>query len=117
MTLSALLGVALAAVFGVLGLMNFAALPPARKLAADLQYSVSSYRMIGALQLAAAIGLVLALFTSPQIGGLAGAGLLMLMGAGVGAHLQNGDPIAKTIPAIILGVITAGYVVALTLPI
>ena len=44
-----------------------------------------------------------------MIGALAGAGLLMLLGGAVAAHVRNGDGIRDIAPAIVLGLVTLSY--------
>lgn len=107
-----ILGIVLAAVFALSGTMKVLALSPARQLAADVHYSVPAYRMIGVLEVAAAAGLIIAIFAIPPLGFLAALGLLTLMGAAIGTHLRNGDPIGKATPAMLLGLLAAGYAIA-----
>lgn len=107
------IGVLLAICFAAIGMLKIAAVKPMRTLAAEVQYSVRAYRMIGALEVAAAAGLVLSLFGAAPLGVLAAGGLVMLMGAAAGTHLQNGDPPVKAVPAAVLGAIAIGYLVAL----
>ncbi|MFB1298721.1 DoxX family protein [Mycobacterium sp. pW049] len=112
MTLPNILAVLLATIFGASGLMKVLALPPARKLAAEVEYSVSSYRMIGLLEVAAALALTAAIFVLAPLGVLAALGLVMLMGAAVGTHLRNGDPVARVLPAAVLAALAGAYVMS-----
>jgi hypothetical protein len=43
------------------------------------------------------------------IGALAAAGLLLLLGGAVLAHLRSGDGMREVLPAVILGVVTLTY--------
>jgi hypothetical protein len=112
MTLINILAVILAVFFGLTGAMKVLALAPARQLAADVHYSIPAYRMIGVLELAGAAGVIIAIFAFPLLGVLAALGLLTLMGAALGTHVRNGDPVGKAAPAVVLGLLAAGYVVA-----
>jgi hypothetical protein len=111
LTLINILALVLAASFSLTGTMKILALPPARQLAADVHYSVPAYRMIGVLEIAGAAGVITSIFAFPHLGFLAALGLLTLMGAALGTHLRNGDPIGKAAPAVILGLLAAGYVI------
>ena len=106
------IAVLLALGFTTSGVLKVAAVKPMRDLAAEVHYSVRAYRMIGALEVAAAAGLVLCLFIAAPLGVVAAGGLVMLMGAAVGTHLQNGDPPVRAAPAAVVGSITIGYLVA-----
>lgn len=110
------LAVIVAVPFALSGAMKIAALAPARKLAEEVHYSVSAYRMIGLLELAAATALIVAIFALHPLGVLAASGLIMLMGAGLGTHLRNGDPVSRAVPAISLGLLSTAYVVAASWP-
>jgi hypothetical protein len=71
-----------------------------------------AYRRIGLLEIAGAIGLLLGAI-QPLIGALASAGLLLLLGGAVSAHLRHGDGPHEFAPAVVGGVLVAAYVVAL----
>ena len=45
-----------------------------------------------------------------MIGALAAAGLLVLLGGAVVAHVRNGDGIREIAPAVLLGLVTLSYV-------
>ena len=107
------IAILLAVGFAASGLLKVAAVKPMRDLAAEIHYSIRADRMIGALEVAAAAGLALSLFSAAPLGVLAAGGLVMLMGAAVGTHLQNGDAVVKAAPPAALGVIAIGYLVAL----
>jgi hypothetical protein len=107
------IAILLAVGFAVSGLLKVAAVKRMVGLAAEVHYSVRAYRVIGALEVAAAAGLVLSLFDIAPLGVLAAGGLVMLMGAAAGTHLQNGDPPVRAAPAAALGVVAIGYLVAL----
>lgn len=111
MTWLNIFAVVLAAFFLLTGMMKILALSPARQLASDVHYSVPAYRMIGVLEVAGAVGLIVAILVLPLLGFLAALGLLTLMGAALGTHLRNGDPPRKAAPAVLLGLLAAAYVV------
>ncbi|MGY4979387.1 DoxX family protein [Streptomyces sp. 900105755] len=88
------------------------ALPKAHEPAAETGFSVAAYRRIGVLQLAGVTGVALGPAV-PLLGGLAGAGLLLLLAGAAVVHLRKGDPVAKFVPAALCAVPVAAYLVAL----
>ena len=109
MTLAAaILAVLLALIFLALGAAKILAVQPMRELADEAGFSVAAYRRIGLLEAAGAIGLLIGLI-EPLIGTLAGAGLLLLLGGAVVVHLRKGDGPRKYAPAVVCGVLVAGY--------
>jgi hypothetical protein len=109
---SAILAVLLALFFIGLGSAKILALQPMRERAAEVGFSTMAYRRIGMLEVAGAIGLLLG-SVEPLIGALAGAGLLLLLGGAVVAHLRNGDGPRKVAPAAVCGLLVVAYLVAL----
>ena len=109
---SAVLAVLLALVFMGLGSAKILALQPMRERAAEVGFSTTAYRRIGLLEVAGAIGMLVG-SVAPLIGALAGVGLLLLLGGAVVAHVREGDGPKKFAPAVICGVLVAGYLVAL----
>jgi uncharacterized membrane protein YphA (DoxX/SURF4 family) len=107
---STILAVLLAVLFVTLGTTKVLALPLMRERAAEAGFTVGAYRRIGALELAGAIGLLIGL-VQPVIGGLAGAGLLLLLGGALVVHLRNGDRPQKLAPAVICGLLVATYLI------
>lgn len=107
---SAILAVLLALVFLALGTAKILALAPMRERAAEVGFSTAAYRRIGVLEIAGAAGLLTGLI-APLVGGLAGAGLLLLLGGALVAHLRNGDGPRKFTPAVIFGLLVAVYLV------
>ena len=101
-----------AVVFAALGAAKVLALPPMRVRAAHLGFSVTAYRAIGALEIAGVAGILLGVAV-PVIGGLAGAGLLLLLAGAVLAHLRNGDSLSHLVPAVVAGLLVAAYLVVL----
>ncbi|MER5216858.1 DoxX family protein [Streptomyces sp. NPDC002838] len=112
MILSVTLTCLIALIFTVLGLAKALALPKMRELAAEAGFSVAAYRRIGVLELAGAAGVALGPAV-PLLGGLAGAGLLLLLAGAAVVHLRQGDPVAGLAPAAVCAVLVAGYLVAL----
>lgn len=98
----------LAVLFLSLGTAKILALAPMRELAAHVGFSTAAYRVIGVLEVAGAVGLLIGLVV-PLIGGMAGAGLLLLLGGAVVTHLRNGDGIRKYAPALVTGLLVATY--------
>ena len=101
-----------AAVFLALGSAKVVAVAPMRARAAHLGYSTASYRVIGALEIAGATGVVLGLI-APPLGALAGAGLLLLLGGAVLAHLRHRDHPSQLVPAFAASLLVAAYLVVL----
>lgn len=112
MILTITLAWTIALIFGTSGVLNTLALPKARELAAEVGFSVAAYRRIGVLQLAGVAGVTLGL-AMPPLGGLAGAGLLLLLAGAVVVHLRNGDPVAKVAPAVACAALVTSYLAAL----
>ena len=106
------LAVVLAVVFGVAGIAKIGGAPVMRKAARHLGFSVGQYRVIGALELAGAIGLLVGLVV-PAIGVAAAIGLgLLLIGAGA-AHVVNRDGASRVAVPLVLVAVVAVYGVAM----
>jgi hypothetical protein len=108
MTPTSILAGLLVLSFAVLGSAKLVAVPAMRAKAEHVGFSVSAYRRIGLLEVLAVVGLLLGAFV-PVIGAVAAAGLLMLLGGAVIAHLRNGDGIREIAPALVLGAVTLSY--------
>jgi DoxX-like family len=102
----------LVTVLAVLGLAKVFAVPRFRELASDLGFTPTDYRRIGALELAAAAGLVVGSLV-PAIGGLAAAGVLLLLGGALAVHVRNGDGPKKLAPAAVTAALTIAYLLLL----
>ena len=102
------LAVALALVFLPLGLAKIAAAPFMRQAAALLGMTSGLYRIVGTLEAAGAVGLLLGLTSSP-LGVAAAAGLGLLMAAAAVVHLRHGDPPARALPATVLALAAVAY--------
>jgi DoxX-like family len=108
MTLTTILAGLLVLAFGAAGSAKLVAVPAMRAKAAHVGFSVSAYRRIGLLEVLAVIGLIVGAFV-PVIGALAAAGLLLLLGGAIVAHLRNGDGIREIAPAVVLGLVTLSF--------
>ena len=113
MILSIALAGAVALIFAALGAAKLFALAPMREAAAESGFSTTAYRGIGLLEVAGAAGVALGPAV-PLFGGLAGAGLLLLLGGAVVTHVRNRDAVAKLVPAVVCAVLVAGYLAALS---
>ena len=104
------LTIALVACFTSLGLAKVlgAAGMPAR--AAHVGFNSAAYKRIGALELLAALGLMLGLVES-WIGLAAAVGLVLLMTGACVAHLRNGDGPREIAPAVAMTAGLVGYLV------
>lgn len=102
------LAVLIALLFTGLGTMKVLALPRARELATHSGFTVTAYRGIGALELAGAAGVLLGL-AIPLLGGLAGAGLLLLLAGALITHVRNEDALKQSAPAVVCALLVIGY--------
>ena len=106
------LDVVLAVVFVVAGVAKIGGALAMREAARHLGFSVGQYRVIGALELAGAIGLLVGLAV-PAIGVAAAIGLgLLLIGAGA-AHLVRRDRPSRVAVPLALVAVVAVYGVAM----
>jgi hypothetical protein len=103
----------LATLLVILGTAKLLALAPMRAAAAHVGLSVSTYRIIGALELSAAMGLVAGGWWQPS-GLLSAAGVVMLMTGAVMAHIRAGDGFHRAVPAVCTAALTISYVALLT---
>ncbi|WP_228824367.1 DoxX family protein [Nocardia blacklockiae] len=102
----------LAAEFASLGAGKLLAVASMRRRAERLGYSTAAYRGIGAVEAAAAGGVLLGL-AFPSIGVAAGSGLVLLMAGAIAAHLRNNDGPTEIAPAAVSAVVAVTYVVTL----
>ncbi|MFI9614984.1 DoxX family protein [Streptomyces sp. NPDC052023] len=100
-------------IFALLGVSKLLALGPMPELAAHAGFSTGAYRVIGALELAGAIGVALGPVV-PLGGVLAGAGLLLLLAGAAATHVRKRDAPAKLVPAVVCGALVTWYLVLLT---
>lgn len=94
--------------FGLLGSAKLLAVPAMRSRAEHVGFSVEAYRRIGALEILAALGILLGAAV-PVIGVLAAVGLILLLGGAVIAHLRNGDGVREVAPAVVLGLVALAF--------
>lgn len=118
------LQVLLALVFLMAGVTKI--ITPAADLVAMMSWVASvpaaAVPVIGVLEVAGAVGLILPWLTGIQPGlvRLAASGLVLTMIGAVITHIAIGDPIAQAIPALVLGILASvvayGRTVLLPLP-
>lgn len=111
-SVTTLLGIVLGIAFAALALGKIFALPPLRERAHELGFSTSGFRIIGALELAGAVGLVAGLLRSP-IGYAAAAGLLMLLAGAIISQLRARLAAVEFVPALAFGAGTVAYLLML----
>ena len=100
----------LAIPFAAIGSAKLLAVAPMRARAEHVGLSVEAYRVIGALEVAGAIGLVDGLAV-PLLRTLAALGLLLLMAGAMVAHVRVKDGLKEMALAIVLGGIAAALFV------
>ena len=110
MNTTSILAGLLVVAFAAVGSAKLAAVPAMRAKAEHVGFSVAAYRRIGLLEVLAVLGLLVGAFV-PVIGALAAAGLLLLLGGAVVAHLRNGDGVREIAPAVVLGLVTLTFLI------
>ena len=81
-----------------------------RARAAHVGFSVAAYRRIGLLEILGVLGVLVGALL-PVIGVLAAAGLLLLLGGAMIAHLRSGDGPRELAPALVLGLATLAFLI------
>jgi hypothetical protein len=104
------LTIVLAIAFGAAGAAKVAAIAEMRRRADHLGYSVTSFRVIGALELAGVAGLLVGLAV-PTLTIAAAAGLACMMLGAAASHLRAGDGPADAAPAVVLGAATVALLI------
>lgn len=112
MTLSLIIALVLACAFAGLGVAKVAKTPSMLARADHVGFSAQSYQLIGAAELAGAVGVLAGLAYLP-IGYAAGVGLLALLGGAVATHLRQGDGPADVVPAVGFAALAVAYLVVL----
>jgi hypothetical protein len=112
MNLSIALACLIALIFTVFGVAKILALAPMRELAAKSGFSTAAYRRIGVLEVAGAAGVALGLAV-PLLGGLAAAGLLILLAGALATHVRNRNEVRALVPAAVCTLLVACYLAAL----
>lgn len=103
--------VVLVAAFATLGTAKVAAHPAMVSRAEHVGFGAGSYRVIGSLELAGALGVLVGLAWRP-LGVAAALGLVMLMLGAVIAHLRARAATVELAPALLFGAVAVGYLVA-----
>ena len=106
------LAIALAVVFGVLGVAKLAAVPPMRTAAGHLGFTVGQYRVLGALELAGAVGVLVGLVWTP-IGVAAAIGLGLLLLGAAAAHVAHRDPFPRVAVPLLVAAAGGAYLLLL----
>jgi hypothetical protein len=75
-------------------------------------FSATTYQLIGAAEVAGALGVIAGLWFAP-LGYAAGACLLLLMAGAFATHVRIGDKAVELIPAAVFALVTFAYLVAL----
>ena len=112
MTATTILAGVLVVAFAAAGAAKLAAVPAMRARAAHVGFSVAAYRRIGLLEILGVLGLLVGALL-PAIGALAAAGLLLLLGGAMIAHLRSGDGPRELAPALVLGLATLAFLILL----
>ena len=94
------------------GAAKLLALPQMQASAAHFGIDWSRYRLIGVLEVAAAVGVVVGLAVHP-IGIAAGVGMAVLLVLALVAHQRAGDDLREAVPAIVGLGLTLAYLVLL----
>ncbi|WP_054375203.1 DoxX family protein [Rhodococcus rhodochrous] len=105
-TIAGVLAGILAVTFSAIGAAKVAAIASMRERAAHLGFDIGTYRRIGVVELAGALGL-LAGWVIPGIGAAAAGGLMLLLAGAVVTHARSGDTVEDMYPALILGAAAA----------
>lgn len=103
---------AVAAGFAMVGAAKLAKPPAMVARAEHAGFSVRAYQLIGAAEVAGALG-VLAGLRFPLLGYAAGVCLLLLMAGAVVTHIRLGDKFVAVAPAVVFALVTAVYLVVL----
>ena len=110
MTATTILAGVLVVAFAAAGAAKLAAVPAMRARAVHVGFSVAAYRRIGLLEILGVLGLLVGAML-PAIGALAAAGLLLLLGGAMIAHLRSGDGPRELAPALVLGLATLAFLI------
>ena len=102
------LTIVLVGCFTMLGLAKVAGAAGMLARAAHVGLNSAAYRRIGALELLAALGLLLGL-VEPWIGLAAAVGLVLLMTGACVTHLRNGDGPREIAPAVVMTAVLVSY--------
>lgn len=106
------LTIVLVGCFTVLGLAKVAGAAGMLARAAHVGFNSAAYKRIGALELLAALGLLLGLVEA-WIGLAAAVGLVLLMAGACVTHLRNGDGPREIAPAVVMTAVLVSYLVVI----
>lgn len=111
-TTTTVLTVMTAVIFAAGGIAALAAVPALSDNWEQLRVSDTLGRATGALEIAAAIGLIISLWTAPGLGLAAAAGLALLTVGAIVYHGRIGDTTGLIPPAVLgsLAVVTAAFI-------
>jgi uncharacterized membrane protein YphA (DoxX/SURF4 family) len=106
---AALLSIALFLAFGSSGAQKLAYNPAMAKVSDRLGFSKRSYQQIGAIEVVAAIGMLIGLAARGSsvlaiVNEVAAGGLFLMMVVAVTLHLRKGDALKYVAPALALGI-------------
>ena len=107
------LTIALAGCFTMLGLAKVAGTAGMLARAEHVGFNSAAYKRIGALELLAALGLLLGLVEA-WIGLAAAVGLILLLAGACVTHLRNGDGPREIAPAVVMTAALVGYLILVT---
>lgn len=89
---------------------KLAAIPDMRTRASHLGFSVTTFRVVGALEVAGVAGLQLG-WQWPTLGLVAAVALTLLMLGAVVCHVRVGDPLREAVPALVVTAVLVAVVV------
>ncbi len=101
-----------AAGFTIAGAAKLAKSPAMVARARHVGFSTRAYQLIGAAEVAGALGVLAGLRFAP-LGYASGAALLHLMAGAAITHLRVGDKAVAAVPAAVFTLATAAYLIAL----
>ena len=106
------LGALLALAFLGAGGAKLAGAPAMRQSAEHLGFSFTSYRVIGVLEIAGAIGILLGLshYGGVPVGVTAAAGIAILMIGAVVTHARAGDKAAQWSAPLVFAILAGAYI-------
>ncbi|RZS45124.1 DoxX-like protein [Herbihabitans rhizosphaerae] len=107
---SVVMSIALAVLFLALGAAKIAGVPAMATRFEHLGYDARMRTIVGALEVAAAVGLVIGVFW-PPLGVAAAIGLVALLVGAVVSHRRAGDEVKEIVPAVWVGLVAAATAV------
>lgn len=100
----------LALAYGAAGIPKIAGAAAMVESAEQHGFTKANYRVIGALEVAGALGLLAGLVVAP-LGIAAAIGLILMMAGAVVVHLRAKEPFTTAVPALVLGLLTVAVLV------